>query len=390
MRLPSAAWRVAGMLCLLAPRFASAQVTPDPRAEFAGFASALDAAVRRVSRPSLMLAGREATRAYRLAGFGALFVLPPRSLPAAATRSASERAAARAVREAIRHLEQALKTAVSPDVRQQMETSLRVLRLTQAELRGPAPDAVSSVFFLNPPASPDVVVRAQVEPAHPESMRLQALQRELETQMAAQMRALQEAERTQGERARARAREMESEVHELQAQMEAVRREVEEARVEAERRVEMRLGNANPPADLPEAPAVPMRPLPGSNAIPAPAPAAPALAPPVPPPVAPPAPWQLWFRGEEPADGRSGEAVIRDVKAAVTGLMERQGGLLRQLRPDEYVAVAVDFVRNGPLLAEGRVQKTLVVKVRKRDLDERRAGRLGADELRRRIDYAEY
>ena len=36
------------------------------------------------------------------------------------------------------------------------------------------------------------------------------------------------------------------------------------------------------------------------------------------------------------------------------------------------------------------MQKTLVVKVRKRDLDERRAGRLGADELRRRIDYAEY
>jgi hypothetical protein len=97
----------------------------------------------------------------------------------------------------------------------------------------------------------------------------------------------------------------------------------------------------------------------------------------------------MWFGLEDPDDGRTGEAVIRDVKAAVTSMLERQGAALHQLRPDESIAVAVDFV---PRLAGGgrRAQKTLVVKARKRDLDQRRAGRLGADEFRQRIEYAEY
>jgi len=32
----------------------------------------------------------------------------------------------------------------------------------------------------------------------------------------------------------------------------------------------------------------------------------------------------------------------------------------------------------------------MVIKARKRDLDDHRAGRLGADELHQRIEYAEY
>jgi hypothetical protein len=102
-----------------------------------------------------------------------------------------------------------------------------------------------------------------------------------------------------------------------------------------------------------------------------------------------PAPWQLWFSIEEPVDGRTGEAVVRDVKAAVTALLEKQGPSLHQVKADEYVAVAVDFV---PRItgAGRRTQKTMVIKVRKRDLDDHRAGRLGADELHQRIEYAEY
>jgi hypothetical protein len=97
----------------------------------------------------------------------------------------------------------------------------------------------------------------------------------------------------------------------------------------------------------------------------------------------------LWFSIEEPADGRTGETVIREVRAAVTALLEKQGPSLHQLKADEYVAVAVDFVPRITV-AGRRAQKTMVIKARKRDLDDHRAGRLGADELHQRIEYAEY
>ena len=56
---------------------------PDPRADLQATQMALDRAVAEVSRPSVhfVLGGREATRAYRLKGVGAFFVLPPRALP---------------------------------------------------------------------------------------------------------------------------------------------------------------------------------------------------------------------------------------------------------------------------------------------------------------------
>jgi hypothetical protein len=235
------------------------------------------------------------------------------------------------------------------------------------------------VVVLTPPTLATVMAGEAGEPDQP---RLEDLQRELETQMAEQMRALQEAERSHGGQQQEMARRMEAQLHELQARMEVLRREVERARMEAERQVEMRLGV--PPAP-PEPPAVVEAP---------PAPAAPEPPPPdaiseLFPPMLAPAPWQLWFSIEEPADGRTGATVIRDVKAAVTALLERQGPSLHQVKAEEYVAVAVDFVPriNG---AGRRAQKTMVIKARKRDLDDHRAGRLGADELHQRIEYAEY
>jgi hypothetical protein len=352
------------------------------RAEMDGFAAALDAAVRRVSRPSpAMLAGREMPRAYRLPGFGALFVLPPRALPAPPPRPAAELSAARAVDEAIRHLEQALRTASSPELRQQMESNLQALKQTRTELQTPYRERAATVMVLKPP--PPTVVMGTADASE---LRLEQLRRALETQMAEQLRALQAAERADGEQERELARRMEAQVLELQARMEAVRREVEEARMEAERQVEMRLAFPPAPADLPEAPEAAAAPVASA------APATPATRPDVatpPVPAPPPAPWQYWFYADEPADGRTAEALVRDVKAAVTALVEMRGATLRQLAPEEYVAVAVDFVPRISILGS-RVQRTLVVKVKKQDLDERRAGRLGADELRRRIEYAEY
>jgi hypothetical protein len=363
-----------GAVCLLAPGRSLGQPPSDPRSEMDGFAAALDAAVRRVSRSSpAMLAGREGARGYQVPGFGALFVLPPRALPSASPRSLAEREAARSLDDAIRHLEQGVRTASTAEVRTQMEKNLRALRQMRAELRGTALDRSSAVVVLSPPTVSAVMAGEDAEPDQP---RLEDLQRELETQMAEQMRALQEAERSHGAQEQEMARRMEAQVRELQARMEAVRRDVERARMEAERQVEMRLGAPPVPPDAPAVPEAPEAPEPDAVSMPF-------------PPMAAPPPWQMWFSIEEPADGRTGETIIRDVRAAVTALLEKQGPSLRQLRADEYVAVAVDFLPRTTV-AGRRAQKTMVIKARKRDLDDHRAGRLGADELHRRIEYAEY
>jgi hypothetical protein len=360
-----------GVLALLAPAAASGQPPRDARSEMDGFAAGLDAVVRRVSRPGPgMPAGRESTRGYRVAGFGAVFVVAPRAWPTPSSRAASERQAARALDEAIRQLEQGLRTAFSPEVRMHMERSLAVLRQARSEMRRMPPGRSTPLIV----PAPEEAEAPAGPPAPPRQLRLEQLQREMEKQMAEQMRAVQEAERTDGAGERELARTMEKQAQEMQEQMEAMRREVERERAQAEHQLEMFL--AAPPS------------APGP-----PAAAAAASAPEAPPaPEAPmgPAPWQYWFSIDEPGDGRTGEAVVRDVKAAVTALLEKQGGQLRDLRPEEYVAVAVDFVARPLVVGSSRAQKTLVVKVRKRDLDERRAGRLGAEALRQRIEYAEY
>ena len=54
---------VVGAVCILTPGLSLGQTPSDPRAEMDGFAAALDAAVRRVSRSSpALLAGREGAR----------------------------------------------------------------------------------------------------------------------------------------------------------------------------------------------------------------------------------------------------------------------------------------------------------------------------------------
>src|SRR5207244_5578591 len=121
------------------------------------------------------------------------------------------------------------------------------------------------------------------------------------------------------------------------SRMEAVRRDVERARMDAEHQVEMRLGvppvpSAPPVVALPPlAPAAPAEP--DLAAVPEPA-----------PPAQAPAPWQMWFSIEEPTDGRTGEAVIRDVKTSVTAPLERQGPGLPHLPPGESFGVPVGFV----------------------------------------------
>jgi hypothetical protein len=149
--------------------------------------------------------------------------------------------------------------------------------------------------------------------------------------------------------------------------------------------------------DAMPAPAVPSAPvaMPAPEAAPA-SPAAPTTPAgfPVPPrpPAGPLAPWRYWV--EEPGDereARSPERLVTDTREAVVKALEAHGSLLTSLAPDETVTVVVDFVAGTPFLDDdARPARSLTLRVRKRDLDERMAGRLGADELRRRIEAAEY
>jgi len=149
---------------------------------------------------------------------------------------------------------------------------------------------------------------------------------------------------------------------------------------------------AAPPA--PTAPAAPPAPAtPAAPGVPPVAAAAPVTAPaPAAPPAPPAPPWRFWFRGEEETDRRTPERVMTDVRQAIVEALEAHGHVLAVVRPQELVTVAVDFTT--PIFAieaeRPRPERTLVLRVRKKDLDERAAGRLAAEELRRRVEVLEY
>jgi hypothetical protein len=310
-----------------------AQPAPGPRGELELFAGALDRALARVSRPAataLLPPSGDGVRGYHLKGYGAVFVAPARALPPARTRG-QQAEAARALDQAIRRMEEALKGVEDGPLRRRMETNLKALRDTEAELRAKAgPES----------ALPELQDLADVDPV-------------LDPQLAAHSEAMRRnAERTQDE--------------------------VDRAFAQLERQVGMP-APSKAPAD-PEAPTAPQAPEPPQ---------------PLSPPQAP--PWSFWFEREE-VEARAPERVIRDVGEAVTQVLEAHGSRLVVLRPEESVVVAVDFVpRSGRLLIglgpgapRPRAERTLVVRVRKRELEARREGKLAAEELRRLIEYVEY
>jgi hypothetical protein len=174
-------------------------------------------------------------------------------------------------------------------------------------------------------------------------------------------------------------RALEAQVAALQQAAASTREEAELALEETTRELHRRLLSSTLGEPLLAAPS----PLPPVAAVPA-APVQPAQLPPVPVP-----PWRFWFEGEEPEEPRSPDQVVQQVRSAVTEVMETEGPPLR-LHPDEFVAVVVDFLPPSAFATRTRPARTLVVRVRKRELEDRAAGRLAADELRKRIEYSEY
>jgi hypothetical protein len=79
--------------------------------------------------------------------------------------------------------------------------------------------------------------------------------------------------------------------------------------------------------------------------------------------------------------------VVGGVREAVLSVLVAEGGRLARLGAGDSVMVAVDFV---PRAGSAAAPRTLVLRARLKDVEERRAGRLAAEEFRRRVEASEY
>jgi len=297
-----------------------------PRGDLAELEAALDQAVRKVSAPAAapFLGGGEASRAYRLPGYGTLFVVPPRLLPRAG------------------------RVVVVRDARP-----------------GAAPVVASSE---EAPTAPP----ANEDPPSAVERRELRIEREIQVQARTRQREAREKE----------LRAMEEKVEALQREMQHARQEAEQALDRTVREaMQIRITGDGIAAVAPVAP--PAAPAAPSAPGPLPAPAPPAPLPPAPP-------WRFWFNNDEREDARAPNRVVADVKGVLAQALETYGPRLRSLRPEESVVVVVDFLSPWGFEDEPRAEKTLIIRVRKKDLDEKQAGRIASEELRKRIEYVEY
>jgi hypothetical protein len=216
------------------------------------------------------------------------------------------------------------------------------------------------------------------------------LERELQAQMAAQARAMRELEGRQADRMRFREEDVQRQIEAIEREVELMREEADRVRALAERQVLVHLGLA-PPASRPAVPP-PTAPVPAAVPGPPAAPAAPAPATPGPPDVPvpaselpPPPPWRFWFESRAESDA-SPETEIASVRDALAGGLASHRGTLSALRDEEWITVAVDLL---PRLGRRPVH-TLQARVRVKDVEERRVGRLAPEAFRKRIEFQEY
>lgn len=344
----------------------AAAAASDVRTDLETLGLALDNAVLQVSRPArLGAAPRTAARGYRIAGFGAMFVLSPRVLPV--PQPLAEAAAA---------LERNLPTGASEEERQQVRQDARAMRATEIDLRMREKTGRRAAGESEPPAPG--------APAAPRT--LEDDLKELEQDVQIQLRLQAEAARmlmgdglaSMPPAARV---EYERQMRDLHDQAELFRRRVERRRQMAEEAVLATLGVTPPSAPAPA----------GAGAV-----AVAAAAPDAPPrpalPViergAPLRPWSFWTMPPLEPVVEPG-TVIRDVGIVVARVLETQGGRLAQLPPQESVAVAIDFVP-ASALPTSRPARTLLVRVLKADIDARAAGAIDGTEFTKRVEIVEY
>jgi Skp family chaperone for outer membrane proteins len=340
-----------GALLQVGPAFA--QSSAEARRELESVALLLESAAGRVSRATRPLA--HGPRGYELPTYGAFFVLQPRALPAPRPALRAESEGASALAEAARRLEAGLQRVASAEVRGQIQENIRTLRRAEAEMRQreelPPPRTATSPELVPPSVRSDAV---SIE------KELEQLEHQVQAQLAVRIRLPRAAESGLQQ-------ELESQMRALHDQVEAFRQEAEKARAEAEKEVLERLGAAQPQAanaaSQDETPLLPRMPLPL---------------------------WPYRIESEDRSDRRSGEEVIRDVLASVTVALETEGWRLRQLRPEDVIVVAVDFVGRQRRGAAGAADRTLLVRVKKKILDDRHSGKIGSEEFRRAAEVVEY
>ncbi len=378
------------------------------RADLAPLQSVLETAVSSVARPVVRmgaLPGRSGARAYRLPGYGAMIILAPRALPAVTHRMlvrtqeaplvvvpVPSSSSAAALDEAARSLEASLAGQTSDASRREIERSLARLRAAQKRLEG------SQTRVMVRTKTSELVTAEEIE----------NLQREMQARMAEQAEMLSEMERNDDDLAQRGA--LRAHLLAVQAQVEAMRQEAERTRRLAEREVWVQLAPEPPsppttatPAAAPVA-TVPPVPAPASVAPAAPVPPV-AAVPPVPPAAAPapvvagedgdvpPPPWRFWFperRGsrEAPRDARTPEKVMADVKDALLAALAQPKAALTGLAADDSIVIAVDF-QPEQLSLRPRAERTVVARVRVKDVLARRAGTLSAEEFRRKVEFEE-
>jgi hypothetical protein len=187
----------------------------------------------------------------------------------------------------------------------------------------------------------------------------------------------------------------------LEEQVDAFQREAEEARVSAEQafeemsramraRLAPRPGSDNPTPAPPGGPETPPPPAPVPEA-PEPSPLARVpLLPPRPAPGLHPLPGDQRTANEDLEELEAPETVVANVRTALVAALESQDLRLTSLRPDDMLTVAVDFVAGVPFFDEVQPSHSLVLRVAKKDLDARQAGRLGPADFQGRIEVVEY
>jgi hypothetical protein len=282
--------------------------------------------------------------------------------------------------------------------------------LAPRALSGPGRPVRGVVAFPGRHAVPDADTDTDTVTFQWPPLDLAALERDMETQMAAQAAALRQMEAAQRDWTGSGAQELRQHLQLVEKEAEVFRVEAERARRQAERAVRTRLAPPPPPVPVAAiAPAAPTPPAPpefdAAEPEPPPVPETPEApeapeAPDAPPP--PPPPWVFWFdvpAPPPPSHPADVETAIADVRASLTQALASYRRPLRALRPDDVLTVAVDFVGDHLPRTPGSPRtpgtprtppaRTLLVRVRVRDLQARQAGRLSADELRQRLDFDE-
>lgn len=326
----------------------AAAAASDVRTDLESLGAALDDAVLQVTppaRPSLQ--PRAVARGYRISGFGAMFVLAPRMLPAPSALPPVD------------------EPSAPPDGHPATGRSEAEQRMSEKTGRRAAGDAA-------PPR--------EAAPATPLSLEedLQELEQDVQQQLRMQAEAalmggsiasMTVSQRTDYER-RMRA---------LHEHAEEFRQRVERRRQLAEQTVLQILGVAVVASPAPPPLAIAIVPL----TEPAPqrafgmAEASLTVR----------SPWAAFARPASPPPAADG--VIRNVGVAVARVLETQGARLVQLAPQESVTVAVDFLP-GTTPQPVRPARTLLVRVRKADIDARAQGAIDGTEFTKRVEIVEY